>query len=86
MGLPFWEYKICDCVAKITDRGGLFRDKEGYWVLQVDGESFGLQEGLEKLGNKGWELAGIQTVRSEDHQLPHDRTYPKSFYVFKRPT
>ncbi len=85
MTLPIWEYKICDCVAKITDVGGIFRDQEGYWILNIDGESMGLQEGLEKLGNKGWELAGIQTVRSEDHNRPHHHSYPKSFYVFKRP-
>ena len=77
MTLPIWEYKICDCTAKITDPGGFLREKEGYWIINIDGEVFGLQEGLEKLGSKGWELAGIQTVRSEDHNRPHDNTYPK---------
>lgn len=85
MSLPIWEYKICDCAAQITKRGGLFREQKGFWTLDIDGETTGLQEGLERLGQKGWELAGIQTVRTEDHDRPHQIGYPKSFYVFKRP-
>ena len=85
MSLLRWEYKICDCKVKVTDDGGLFGGPEGFWVLLIDEEEVELTKALANLGNKGWELAGIQTVSTE---LYHNRItedqFPESFYVFKR--
>ena len=73
MMLPTWEYKIC-LIQYHKTAPELFN-----WQLTIDGKKFGLEAGLEKLGSKGWELAGIQTARTEGFN------FPKSYYVFKRP-
>jgi hypothetical protein len=86
MTLSKWEYKICACQVKITHQSFFdSRKTEGYWTLDIDGVNYSLDDGLAKLGEKGWELAGVQTVRSGDWYKQGRLLVPESYYVFKRP-
>ncbi|MEM7802050.1 MAG: hypothetical protein AAF633_22845 [Chloroflexota bacterium] len=85
MAFQQWEYKICIAETK-SEFKGIFKGWASPVYLTIDDEDFHVVEGLEKLGLKGWELAGVQTVTS---QLTGSTTmmgeHPISFYVFKRP-
>ena len=61
------------------------------WVITIDGEDVPRDEGLERLGAKGWELVAVQMLQTMDWFTEGDSqasrsAFPKSLYVFKRPT
>ena len=76
-----WQYFRAYCLVK---REGIFR-RECYRVLDIDGQEYEFLEGLDLLGQQGWELVVV-------HQL--DEAYGGSFgnirdlnylYIFKKP-
>ncbi|MEM9776262.1 MAG: hypothetical protein AAF902_16920 [Chloroflexota bacterium] len=91
MSLNIWEYKTCECKA-ISDK----TDKRAWqmgdivWVIDIDGDEFPRDEGLQKLGNKGWEMIGTQLMQTTDwfsnsNSMASYSAFPKSLYIFKRP-
>ena len=91
MSLNIWEYKTCESKATFdkTDKK-MWQVGELIWILEIDGEENPREEGLEKLGAKGWELVGVQVLQTMDwltqgnSQASHS-AFPKSLYIFKRP-
>ena len=91
MTLPFWEYKTCESKATNdkTDKK-MWQMGEIIWILNIDGEEVLRDEGLQKLGAKGWELVAVQVLQTMDwfaqsnSQATHS-AFPKSLYIFKRP-
>ena len=87
MGLPFWEYKICTARLKVTNKRTFsagFRTI-GHWTLIINEMEYGLEEGLAKMGEKGWELAGVQNTKEGLAEGSAEEKYPESLYIFKRP-
>ena len=92
MTLGIWEYKTCESKAIIdkTDKRA-WQMGEIVWVITIDGEDVPRDEGLERLGAKGWELVAVQMLQTMDWFTEGDSqasrsAFPKSLYVFKRPT
>lgn len=91
MTLPIWEYKTCESKAANdkTDKK-MWQMGEIVWTLDIDGEEISRDEGLQKLGAKGWELVAVQVLQTMDwfsqggSQATHS-AFPKSLYIFKRP-
>jgi hypothetical protein len=80
-----WQYRVCTCQFEITAVGGIFRADEGYWTLTLD-EELPLADGLQQLGEEGYELAGIQSTYLRDNGGAGTSWYsPSSIYIFKRP-
>ena len=76
-----WQYFRAYCLVK---REGIF-GRERYRILDIDGQEYEFLEGLEFLGQQGWELVVV-------HQL--DEAYGGKFgnirdlnylYLFKKP-
>jgi hypothetical protein len=81
-----WTYQVAHCKFKETRRRGLLREeREGHWILMLDGE-YTLAEGLNHMGDLGYELVGIQLAILETGGSRHGQYGPDSIYVFKRPT
>ncbi len=92
MTLQIWEYKTCESKASVdkTDKRA-WQMGDIVWVMTVDGEEMPRDEGLEKLGAKGWELVSVQIIQTMDwfsstgdSQASYS-AFPKSLYIFKRP-
>ena len=80
-----WQYRVCACQFKITKAGGIFHADEGYWTLTLDSE-LSLVNGLQQMGDEGYELAGIQVTNLRDSGGANKPWYaPSYFYVFKKP-
>ena len=75
-----WEYKVISCTYQYLESSTLFKTK-GAWFLTIDKQAYRLTEGLNLLGQEGWQLAGIQ-AREMEHGRSSRR--PDSYYVFKR--
>jgi hypothetical protein len=80
-----WEHKSVYVYYKTTKKDMFGSPKEGYWVMTIDGKDFAFKDGLDAMGNGGWELAAVQQEYESYggtsggwHYLPH-------FYIFKRP-
>jgi hypothetical protein len=57
-----WKYQTATSWFKITKRQGIFGTggkEEGYWAIQLDRE-YALLDGLNTMGEKGYELVAIQ--------------------------
>jgi hypothetical protein len=72
-----WEYKIA---AVDYDK------KVERWCVRIDKQQYPLSEGLQHLGQQGWELVAIQ---ARDLKTYGGRTVgwyqPTYYYIFKRP-
>ena len=80
-----WQYRICACQFKSTAVGGIFRADEGYWIMTLDKE-LTLANGLQQMGDEGYELAGIQAINMRDNGGAGNSWYaPSYYYIFKRP-
>ncbi len=81
-----WKYYTGYCWNKPTKMGGLLGQtvKEACWMIRLDKE-FPLADGLNYMGNLGYELVAIQPC-TEWHggEVPtwHNADF---FYVFKKP-
>lgn len=81
-----WEYRDVGCWYVVTKPKPLLGgSEEGYWRLDV--EDCALEEGLNLMGQDGWELVTVQPSK-----WPHGggmtQTYwdrPTYRYIFKRP-
>lgn len=79
-----WKYYAAYCSFKTTKRPGLLGGEgEGHWTLQFDKE-FRLADGLNHMGELGYELVGIQAT---DLQSGGSGGWykPTYFYIFKKP-
>ena len=74
------------CPKSNTKKGGLFGDKikEGYWVIQLDKE-FPLHDGLNYMGELGYELVAIQQTWAIHGGEVSGGYYPSYLYIFKKP-
>jgi hypothetical protein len=80
-----WRYQVAHCQFKETRKAGLLSGvSEGQWVLVLDRE-YPLAEGLNRMGDLGYELAGIQLAILETGGRAAGPYAPASIYVFKRP-
>jgi hypothetical protein len=59
-------------------------DTEGYWAILVDKE-YRLQEGLDMIGDMGFELVGIQPTSLMHGGEAAGWYHPSYLYIFKRP-
>ena len=92
MSLEIWEYKTCESKAVVdkTEKRA-WQMGDIVWVLTIDGEDVPRDEGLERLGAKGWELVAVQMIQTMDWFTQGDSqasrsAFPKSLYIFKRLT
>lgn len=80
-----WKYYAAYCSFKETKKAGLLGgQRDGYWALQLDKE-FGLADGLNHMGELGYELVGIQATDMRNGGEVMAWYYPRCFYIFKTP-
>lgn len=82
-----WSYVTALCYFRETKSAGLMGFMgalgEGYFMLSLE-QDYSLNEGLNVMGSRGYELAGIQAAALiEGKEVGWYR--PKYLYVFKRP-
>ena len=75
-----WEYLEAYSAVKVAGKLG----KSGYRVLNLNGQEYKLAEGLNVLGQSGWELIAVHSI-DEAHggELSRIRTLTY-LYIFKR--
>jgi len=73
-----WGYYVGFCWFELTGPI-LSLSGEGVWRMDLD-KQFTLHEGLNYMGEKGYELVGIQLV-----QESYRGSKPCYFYIFKKP-
>ena len=75
-----WQYLEAYSSVKVEGKLG----KNGYRVLTLDGQEYKLAEGLNFLGQRGWELVAVHSI-DEAHggELSRIRTLTY-LYIFKR--
>jgi hypothetical protein len=79
-----WQYFQAYCSYEVTKRGSLFHEEEGFWALEISGRQFSLTDGMDYMGEQGWELVAVQPTyhryggTGSWHYIPH-------WYIFKRP-
>ena len=82
-----WTYQTATCWFKITKRPGIFGTggkEEGYWTIQLDRE-YALLDGLNTMGEKGYELAAIQPDQAFNAgQGNPGWIRPICLYIFKK--
>ncbi len=80
-----WKYYAAYCTFKETKAPGVLGGaREGFWMLKLDKE-FTLADGLNHMGDLGYELVGIQTTSTlAGGGSPH-WFEPSFFYIFKKP-
>ena len=76
-----WQYLEAYSSVKVEGKPG----KNGYRVLTLNGQEYKLAEGLNFLGEHGWELTATHSI-DEAHggELSRIRTLTY-LYIFKRP-
>jgi hypothetical protein len=80
-----WKYYAATCCYKETRKAGLFSgNPEGHWVLLLDQEH-SLSDGLNHMGNLGYELVGIQQEEIRYGGQIGGVYRPTYIYVFKQP-
>lgn len=75
-----WEYRIASSYLKDMTPAGTYRIPEFIWRLRVSGEDYTLEEGLDMLGQQGWELVTVQQERQRA-ESGGELTF---LYIFKR--
>jgi hypothetical protein len=76
-----WQYFRAYCLVK---REGMF-GRERYSVLDIDGQEYGFLEGLNLLGQQGWELVAVhQLDESSGGRFGNIRDL-NYVYLFKKP-
>jgi hypothetical protein len=80
-----WEYAVEYANYKVTKKGGLFGDDEGYYVLSDGHQEAPLEEGLQCVGGQGWELVAIQPWNAPVGGGAYVWLHPSYIYIFKRP-
>jgi hypothetical protein len=84
MPILTWEYYTGYSTFKVTKKGGLFTQGEGHWTLSLDKE-FSLAEGLNYMGQNGWELIATQKTWEAYGGTGGGSYYPSYLYIFKKP-
>ncbi len=80
-----WKYYAAYCSFKYTKEPGFLGGKgEGYWTLRLDKE-FNLADGLNHMGELGYELVGIQATDMRNGGEGSGWYNPSCFYIFKKP-
>jgi len=80
-----WKYYAGYCGYKITKKAGLLGgQEEGYLILALDKE-FTLADGLNHMGELGYELVGIQATDMRNGGDVMGWYKPSYFYIFKKP-
>lgn len=82
-----WKYYAAYCSFKETKKSSwlLGGGREGYWALSIDKE-FSLSDGLNHMGDLGYELVGIQMTDMLSGGGEVSSWYtPGCFYIFKKP-
>ncbi len=75
-----WEYLTCRCyVADINPNP--FKIVHA-WVIDIDGTEYPIDEGLNYLGQDGWELVTVQQVSQQPDDFGGYLSYR---HIFKRP-
>lgn len=78
-GLAKWEYATYRCYVTDIDPG-IFREHLDF-VIEIEGTEYQLDDGLNILGEDGWELVAVQQV-SERGNVGGYLNYR---HIFKRP-
>jgi hypothetical protein len=80
-----WQYYAAFCWFKITKKGGLLSEEEGIWSLRCNGVDYGLTDGMNYLGQYGWELVAVQQ-QGQSYGGPVAYWQRLQYwYIFKRP-
>jgi hypothetical protein len=76
-----WQYLEAYSSVKVDGK----LSKNGYRILTLNGQEYKLSEGLNFLGQRGWELVAVHSI-DEAHggELSRIRTLTY-LYIFKRP-
>jgi hypothetical protein len=88
-----WEYLVASVAWETTKDGGVFHKSEGRWALYIyDGKPSGVLEGLNQLGEEGWELVAANTAQIPVYtggvaagNVVVERRSTVHFLYFKRP-
>ncbi len=79
-----WSYYVARVTWRKRRTGAFFPDSEKKYVFQA-GDEYTLQEGLDRMGEQGYELVAVHPENLRSAGDPQEWFYPTYVYVFKRP-
>ncbi|XGV99876.1 MAG: hypothetical protein ACAF41_13210 [Leptolyngbya sp. BL-A-14] len=76
-----WQYLEAYSSVKVAGKSSI----SGYRILTLNGQEYKLAEGLNFLGQRGWELVAVHAI-DEAHGGEFSRIRTLTYlYIFKRP-